>query len=133
MDLEKVPSIGRVITETEKKFNAEEVREEITKLRDDAKEKYKKEIEEGRAIKGGFDRHLLELTDKDIEEIPVDHLEFLDKLNKMESVDINEEYDELSEKIRDLFKEGTPNGIRSILAHKLVELTVKSLPKERAA
>ena len=41
MDLEKVPSIGRVITETEKKFNAEEVREEITKLRDDAKEKYK--------------------------------------------------------------------------------------------
>ncbi len=108
------------------------LRLELKKLVDDAKEKKQKEIDEGVKIKNGFDRHLLKLSDEDIKKIPAEHLEFWDHLKNMEQVDMDKDYDKLSKKIQDLFSEGAPDGMRSILAHKLVELVVKSRIKKVA-
>jgi len=100
------------------------LKEELKKLRDEVKEKYIKDIKEGKKITDNLNRHLLRFTDEDIKNIPDEHLEFWDELNQLEVVHIDENCNELCKKINSLFAENGSSCMRSILAHKLVQLTL---------
>jgi len=124
--IEKIPT-------KEKENNIEELREDIRKMRNEAKKIHEEEIASNTTVKNHFDRHLLKLTNEDINNIPVAHLECWDKLNKMKYVDLEDGYEELSNEINNLFNKGEPDGMRSILAHKLVELVNSKSAAEKAA
>jgi len=105
------------------------LREEVRYLKNEAHAKHKQELESGTPIKDGFDRHLLKLTDEDIENIPKEQLEFWEKLKNINNVNMDADLNNLRDEIDSLFPDVKMSGIMPILLHKLTELVVKSLPK----
>ncbi len=130
MNSEKTLLTGGATMETEDSFNAEEVREEIKKLRDEAVKQHEAEIKDQKKIKNNIHRHLVKLSNEDIAKIPEEQLKMWVEVKNLDKM-TEEDYDFWSKKISKFTNHDMPTGEDVVIdtkdAYRKASIGIRSL------